>query len=184
MSRGAAGFSLVEMLVALVILILALALAAQLLGETAQMMADAGRQALDPAPALAAIRLRVDVQGATAAVVSQNLDGSCADVELLGYAGGPIYYQIAGGALTRLAVSALGKPETLVLLPGASGFLCQLVNLPGMPQVLRVDYQYVRSTVRRSALDLELPALWGPRQMQVVETYYLAPRGGGFGGSW
>jgi prepilin-type N-terminal cleavage/methylation domain-containing protein len=178
---GAAGFTLVEVLVSLVLLLLALALAAQLLGETRQMFADAAREELDPAAALIATRLRGDVQGAAGAVALQGADLSCASLELVGTPEGTIVYTLVGTTLMRSVQTAGGATRQAVVLRGATSFNCQ--NLPGNGvSMVRLDYQYGRSRTRRSPLPL-LPAYWGPRQEQVSETLFLTPRGAGLGGS-
>jgi type II secretory pathway pseudopilin PulG len=181
--RSQAGFGLVEMLVALVLLILALTLAAQLLGEAQQMMVDAAQQALDPAAAQVATRLTVDALGATSAVVAQNPDLSCAYLELIGNASGPVVYLLSGGALVRASLSPLGTPQgALPLLPGVSFFTCA-TSPGGASTVVLVSYQYSRSRTRRSPLQL-LPGMWGPRREQVRESLILTTRGGGLGMSW
>jgi prepilin-type N-terminal cleavage/methylation domain-containing protein len=178
-----AGFTLVEMLVALLLLVLALALAAQLLGETQQMMVDAARQALDPAAALVATRLRTDVLGATGAVAAANPDGSCALLELLGTPDGTIVYTLTQGALTRTVLSGGGAAlGSLPLLPNTVAWSCSAMSV-GSAEVVLLDYRYLRSRVRRSPLPL-LPGMWGARQEQVHESLVLTPRGGGLGGAW
>jgi type II secretory pathway pseudopilin PulG len=180
-ARDAPGFTLVEVLISLTLLILALALAAQLLGETQQMMVDAARQALDPAAALVATRLRVDVLGASAALAAQNFDQSCSFLELTGNPEGPIVYQRVGEQLMRTVLAADGTPMgALVLLRGTTAFSCVTSSL-GSAQVVLLDYRYRRSRVRRSPLPL-LPAMWGPAQEEVRESLVLAPRGSGLGG--
>ncbi len=167
----------------LVLLVLALALAAQLLAETQQMMADAARQALDPAAALVATRLRTDVLGATGAVAASNPDGSCALLELMGNPEGTIAYTLTGGALTRTVLGAGGLPlGSLPLLPGTAAWSCSAITA-GTAQVVLLDYRYLRSRVRRSPLPL-LPGQAGARQEQVHESLVLALRGGGLGGAW
>jgi type II secretory pathway pseudopilin PulG len=179
--RAAAGFGLVEMLVSLLILILALALAAQLLGETQQMMLDAAHQVLDPAAAQFATRLRADVLGASGAIAVQNPDLSCAYLELTSTAN-PVVYLLSGGALVRATLGPSGLLQGAVpLLPGASVFSCATTGTT--PNVVLVTYQYSRSRTRRSPLPL-LPGMWGPRQDQVRESLVLTARGAGLGSTW
>ncbi len=180
-----AGFTLVEGLVSMVLLILVLSIAAQLLGETQQMLVDAAREARDPAAGLIATRLRVDVQGAAGAVAAQNPDLTCVYLELVGNPEGVIFYQLAGDALVRTVLAADGTPgRPGTLLRGASAFSCATMVPPlgGYP-VVRVDYHYLRSRTRRSPLML-LPSAWGPRQEEVRETLFLTPRGSGLGSWW
>ena len=70
--RREGGFTLIELVVSMLLFAVVVAIAAELLGEAQQMLVDAGREALDPAAALIAMRLRADVQGASAAVAAQN----------------------------------------------------------------------------------------------------------------
>jgi type II secretory pathway pseudopilin PulG len=183
--RRDTGFTLVEALVSLLLLLLVLAMAAQLLGETQQMLADAAREALDPAAALIATRLRVDVLGASGAVAAQNPDLSCAFVELTGNPEGPVVYHLAGGALVRSVLAADGTPQgSATLLRRATAFGCTtIVNPLGGFTVVRMDYRYLRARTRRSPLVL-LPSAWGPRQEEVRETLFLTPRGSGLGTWW
>jgi prepilin-type N-terminal cleavage/methylation domain-containing protein len=181
--RREAGFTLVEMLVALVLLVLALALAAQLLGETQQMMVDSARQALDPAAALVAGRLRTDVFGATAATAVPNPDGSCAVLELAGNPEGAIFYTLSGSMLVRTVLSADGTPlGALALLRSATAFRCATAST-ATAEVVLLSYQYRRSRTRRSPLML-MPAAWGPPQEEVAESLVLTPRGAGLGSAW
>jgi hypothetical protein len=183
--RGDAGFTLVEAMVSLALLMLVLAIAAQLLGETRQMLVDAARESLDPAAALIATRLRVDVLGASGAVAAQNPDLSCAYVELIGNPEGPVLYHRVGGALVRSVLAADGTPQgSAILLRQATAFGCAtIVNPLGGFPVVRMDYRYLRARTRRSPL-LLLPSAWGPRQEEVRETLFLTPRGSGLGTWW
>jgi Tfp pilus assembly protein PilV len=183
--RREAGFTLVEAMVSLLLLIVVLAMAAQLLGETQQMLADAAHESLDPAAALIAARLRVDVLGASGAIAAQNPDLSCAYVELIGNPEGPVVYHLAGGALVRSVLAADGTPQgSATLLRRATAFGCStIVNPLGGLTVVRIDYRYLRGRARRSPLVL-LPSAWGPRQEEVRETLFLTPRGSGLGTWW
>lgn len=180
---AAAGFTLVELVVSLALLALGVAISAQLLGESQQMLIDAGSEVLDPAAALVATRLRNDVLGATGAVAAQNPDLSCAYLELVGEPPGPIFYRLTGGALVRTVLAADGTPlGSSILLPKAASFLCVTSSLGG-PTVVLLSYSYRRSGGRRSPLPM-LPGLWGPRQQLVQESLILTPRGAGLGNSW
>lgn len=179
-----AGFTLVEVLVSLVLLILVLSIAAQLLGETQQMLVDAAREARDPAAGLVATRLRVDVLGASGAVAAQSPDLTCAYLELVGNPEGVIFYQLAGGALVRSVLAADGTPEgSEALLRGATAFTCATILPPQGFTVVRLDVHSLRSRSRRSPLML-MPSARGPRQEEVRETLFLTPRGSGLGSGW
>jgi len=181
--RREAGFTLVEMVVSLLLLALVVDIAAQLLGETQQMLVDSGRQALDPAAALVATRLRADVLSASGAVAAQKPDLSCAFLELAGNPQGLIFYQLNGGSLVRTLVGAGGVSlGTSVLLRRATSFHCATSSLGG-PTVVLLDYRYRRSRTRRSPLML-VPGLWAPSEEVVRESLILTPRGAGLGSSW
>jgi prepilin-type N-terminal cleavage/methylation domain-containing protein len=176
------GFTLIEMVVSMVLLAVAVGIAAELLGETQQMLVDAGHEALDPAAALIATRLRADVQGAAAAVAVQNPDLSCSFLELFGHPSGPIVYRIDAGDLVRSVVTANGAPLGSAVMLHAATFSCATSSLGG-PTVVLLGYSYRRSRVRRSPLML-MPSLWGPAQEVVRESLILTPRGAGLGTSW
>ena len=182
-ARREAGFTLVETLISLLLLVLVVEIAAQLLGETQQMLVSSGREALDPAAALVATRLRADVLGASGAVAALNPDLSCAYLELVGNPPGPIFYQLTAGALVRTVAAAGGAPpRSAVLLRGAISFHCATSSLGG-PTVVLLDYRYRRSRTRRSPLPL-VPGLWAPSQEVVRESLILTPRGAGLGNTW
>jgi prepilin-type N-terminal cleavage/methylation domain-containing protein len=103
---SAAGFTLVEMLVALVVLAVALALAAGLLREAAWTLAGAAREARAPLAPLAAATLRRDVR-ASARVAPHPLavPGSSLwlsdPLVLLGHPAGRVVYVLEGDLLVR-----------------------------------------------------------------------------------
>ncbi|HVR08257.1 MAG TPA: type II secretion system protein [Thermoanaerobaculia bacterium] len=182
-TRREKGFTLVEMVVSMMLLAVVVAIAAELLGEAQQMVLDAGREALDPAAALIAMRLRADVQSASVAVAAQNPDLSCAFLELAGQPPGPIFYRLVAGDMVRSVLAGGGAPlGSVVLLHGATSFRCVTSSLGG-PTVVLLDYRYRRSRTRRSPLML-MPSLWAPAQESVHESLILTPRGAGLGASW
>jgi len=112
--RGsAAGYSLVEMVVALVVLAVALALAAGLLREAAWTLAGAAREARAPLAPLAAATLRRDVR-ASAGVAPHPLatPGSSLwlsdPLVLLGHPAGRVVYALEGDRLVRRVLPADG----------------------------------------------------------------------------
>lgn len=103
-----AGFTLLEMLFALVISLAALFLAGQLLLEAQSRMAHAARRAMDPVGEIAGQQLRADLRAAGGAQ-SPGLPGWSRDPLVL--AGGPagvIRYRKEGTDLLRSAGSAAG----------------------------------------------------------------------------
>ncbi len=182
-SRWEEGFTLLELMVSMLLMAVAVTIAAELLGETQQMLVDAGREALDPPAALIAKLLRADVQGAAGAVAAQNPDLSCAFLELAGRPPGPIFYRLVAGNLVRSVLAADGTPlGSAVLLRGATAFHCATSSVGG-PTVVLLDYGYRRSRTRRSPLML-VPSLWAPAREVVHESLILTPRGAGLGASW
>ncbi|HYL04807.1 MAG TPA: prepilin-type N-terminal cleavage/methylation domain-containing protein [Thermoanaerobaculia bacterium] len=181
--RREGGFTLVELVVSMLLFVVVVSIAAELLGEAQQMLVDAGREALDPAAALIAMRLRADVQGASAAVAAQNPDLSCAFLELSGQPPGPIFYRLVAGDLVRSVLDGSGAPlGSAVLLHRTTSFRCATSSLGG-PTVVLLDYGYRRSRTRRSPLML-VPGLWAPALEAVHESLILTPRGAGLGASW
>lgn len=183
--RRRAGFTLVEMLVALLILLIGLAIAAGLLGETQQMLLDAMSESRDSPAALVATRLRADVQGATAvvAVHAAGREGSFGDrLELSGPAG-RIVVELVEGDLRRSVRAVDGTAlGSAILLQHVRAFHCWTIDAGTSPAV-GLDLEYRRSRARRSPLQL-MPPRWGPREESVHETLFLTPRGGGLGPSW
>jgi prepilin-type N-terminal cleavage/methylation domain-containing protein len=111
--RSAAGYTLVEMLVALVVLAVGLALAAGLLREAAWTLAGAAREARAPLAPLAAATLRGDVQS-SAGVAPHPLatPGSplwlSDPLVLLGHPAGSVVYALEGDRLVRRVLPAGG----------------------------------------------------------------------------
>ena len=111
--RSAAGYTLVEMLVALVVLTVVLALAAGLLREAAWALAGAAREARAPLAPLAAATLRRDVR-ASAGVAPHPLatPGSSLwlsdPLVLLGHPAGRVVYALEGDRLVRRVLPADG----------------------------------------------------------------------------
>ena len=79
---GGEGFSLVEVLVALVLFLVGVAFAAQLLVETSQQLADAAAEQVEAPMPLVRARLRADVQAAQGALCVVRLDGTPEEVRL------------------------------------------------------------------------------------------------------
>jgi prepilin-type N-terminal cleavage/methylation domain-containing protein len=174
---GTAGFTLIEVLVAMTLLALALALAAQLLAEGAQRLSDVAAEQRDQAVPLALSRLRADVQAATALSLEGGLAGR---VLLTGLPEGRILYERSGDELVRSPLSATGAPiARVVLIQGLTAWSCELRG----PRLLRLDLRYLGSARRRSPL--ALPPSWrGPRVEERSESLFLALRGAGLGDSW
>ncbi|HYG64898.1 MAG TPA: prepilin-type N-terminal cleavage/methylation domain-containing protein, partial [Thermoanaerobaculia bacterium] len=135
----AAGFTLVELLVSLLLLLLALGLAAQVLVESSQMLADAAAEQVESPPSLAVARLRADVLGsASFSALEDNL-------LLQGHPAGSVLYELAGDELRRIVLDTTGEPlGESVLLRGVIGWRCSEVG----PRLLAVTIRYRRRAVR------------------------------------
>jgi prepilin-type N-terminal cleavage/methylation domain-containing protein len=121
--RRAAGFSLVELVVATALVALALALAARLLAETQRRYAAAAREQLDPDPAVALAMLRADAQSAAgAAGVFAPGHESPGPLELVGHPAGTVRWEIAGGDLVRSVLDPAGRPQGRLLLLRDAGY--------------------------------------------------------------
>jgi prepilin-type N-terminal cleavage/methylation domain-containing protein len=173
--RGEAGFSLVELLIASVLLLVALAIASQLFMESAEQLVDATGEQADPTVPVLLDRLRADVRAASGYTV-------CEEDRLLltGHPAGEVLYQRVGAQLHRAVLDTAG---TLlgdgVPWRGVSAWSCQ----PLGPHLLRLDLQYQLHRFRRT-LNPSLPGERGLATEERTETLFLAPRGGGLGESW
>lgn len=122
--REAAGFTLLELVVATGLTLLALAVAARLLGESHRMLALAAHEQLDPVAGLALAQLRADLQGAGAVAGAPypRLEAA-GPLVLLGHPAGTIRYELGGGDLVRTLLDAAGRPQgRRVVLRGATAW--------------------------------------------------------------
>ena len=172
---AAAGFSLIELLVASVVLLVALAIAAQLLMESAEQLVDATGEQADPTVPVLLDRLRGDVlasSGYTACEEDRLL--------LVGHPAGQVLYQRVGGELHRAVLDASGTfLGDGIPWRGVSAWSCQ----PLAPHLVRLELQY-RVHKDRRTLNPALPGERGPATEVRTESLFLAPRGGGLGESW
>src|SRR6185436_16418995 len=88
--RGSRGFSLVEVLVALVLFMVAAAFVAQLLMETSQQLTDAAAEQVEAPMPLVRARLRADIQAAHEADCVLRLDGTPEEARLIGHPAGTV----------------------------------------------------------------------------------------------
>jgi prepilin-type N-terminal cleavage/methylation domain-containing protein len=176
-----AGFTLLEVLAALVLVALGLALAAQLLMETSQMLVDAAAEQSESALPLARARLRADINGCLNAVAVRNEDAQLTELWLVGHPTGTVRYRKAGRDLLR-DVSEAGdgvwKGQTIALRNVRSWNA-----LPALPGMVHLEIHVLRREIRRSPLPA-VPGIGAPGQEEIVETLIMAPRGGGFGVGW
>jgi prepilin-type N-terminal cleavage/methylation domain-containing protein len=178
--RRAAGFTLVELMISLAVLSLGLALAAQLLAESARMLAQASAEPRGlPAP-VALARVRAEVRAATGFAVVPRGSGEDPGLLLSGLPAGDVLYAQEGSALVRQVVEPGGVPEEPA--PLMSGVLAWRPYVLG-PHLLRIDLSYRAPARRRSPLAL-MPSAAGPATEVQEETLMLAPRGAGLGKRW
>jgi prepilin-type N-terminal cleavage/methylation domain-containing protein len=173
--RGEAGFGLIELLVASVLLLVALAIAAQLFMESAEQLVDATGEQADPTVPVLLDRLRADV-------LASSGYGLCEADRLLlvGHPAGQVLYARVGDQLHRAVLDSGGALlGDGIPWRGVSAWSCQ----PLAPHLVRLEIQYQLHTVRRT-LNPSLPGERGPATETRTETLFLAPRGGGLGESW
>ncbi|HEX3528495.1 MAG TPA: prepilin-type N-terminal cleavage/methylation domain-containing protein [Thermoanaerobaculia bacterium] len=176
-----AGFTLLELLAALVLVALGLALAAQLLMETSQMLVDAAAEQSESALPLARARLRADLNGCLNAVTVRDEDAQLTELWLVGHPTGTVRYRKAGSDLLRDVSEAgdgIWKGQTIALRNVRSWNA-----LPALPGMVHLEIHVERRAIRRSPLPA-VPGIGAPGQEEIVETLIMAPRGGGFGVGW
>jgi prepilin-type N-terminal cleavage/methylation domain-containing protein len=173
--RRTRGFTLVEVLIALVILILALALAAQLLEESAQTFATVQGEATEtPAPLLLA-RMRGDVRAAGSFTVLA--DGA---LRLDGHPAGTLVYRQVGSELRREVYDASGAlAASGPAWRGVAGFASAALG----DRLALLTVRYRRRVLGRHLLP-GLPADRGTPWEERTETLLVAARGAGLGSSW
>lgn len=174
------GFTLIELSIALVLMIVGLLIAADLLMETAQLLAETSAESLDTPVPLVVARIRGDVQGGIGVDEVRRYDGTLAQVVIQGM-GEQIVYDQQGDMLTRTVTVAGApprKPETL--WRGVVTWDCR--NLPGT-NLIQLAVTYRRHAVPKSPLP-GMPADRGPKVELLTQSMFLLPRGAGLGDSW
>jgi prepilin-type N-terminal cleavage/methylation domain-containing protein len=176
-SRRQAGFTILEMLVVLVLLLVGLMIAADLLMEASRLFAETSGEALDTPVPLAAARIRADIQGSTAVVPELSpLDGKLDKVHILG-GGAEVVYQKLGDTIVRSLYNPEGPPQAPeVLWRKVTGWSCEEGGMDA-PALLSVTY--AQRTTPRTPLPV-MPADRGPLAEEVTETLYVLPRGNGW----
>jgi prepilin-type N-terminal cleavage/methylation domain-containing protein len=175
-----AGFTLIELSIALVLLIVGLLIAGDLLMETAQLFAETSGESLDTPVPLVVARIRGDVQGGIGVAMVRRLDGSLGQVVVQGLSQ-QIVYEKQGDTLVRTVTvpgSPPRDPETLwrrVVI-----WNCQ--TLPGT-SLVQLSVTYQRRAVPHSPLP-GLPVDRGPKMEMLIQSMFLLPRGAGLGDTW
>lgn len=177
--RREQGFSLVEVLVALLLFLLAAAFAVQLLTETAQQFADAAAEQVEAPLPLMRARIRGDVQAAVAAECQLRLDGSLEEVRLIGHPAGIVLYRLEDRVLWREVEDDRGKLlGESVLLREVEHFGCGTIG-----SLLHLQIRAERRGVRRTPLAVA-PEMRGSLTAPHVETLLVVPRGAGLEAGW
>lgn len=167
--RAEKGFTLVELLIAFVILTLALALTAQLLQEGQLALVDTTREQTEAPITLVLARLRNDVLSAASFQVSGET------LILLGHPAGTVTWDRQGDRLMR-GVDGIPAPVLLQVTGwAASSFAPGWASAP----VVSVEIRYVAPAVRRRRLVSEAIQGTGPGWEERSESLLLLPRGGG-----
>ena len=179
MRRGEKGFSLVEVLIALVLFLLAAAFVAQLLMETTQQLTDAAAEQVEAPMPLVRARLRADVQASEDAACVYWPDKTAKEAWMLRHPAGTVIYRVDEGVLLRRMVDTHGKSSgEFPVLRGVESWSCDA----GKGLIL-IELEYNRRAVRRTPLIVE-PEARGPLSERRVESLLFAPRGAGLGAGW
>jgi hypothetical protein len=175
-----AGFSLIELAIALLLLIVGLMIAAELLMETAQLFAETAGESLDTPVPLVIARIRGDVQGGLGVSTVVQPDGALAKV-LIQALGEQIVYEKDGETLYRTVLPQGAPPRgPEVLWRGVAGWSCRTVLGTSL---VELSVTYSRRAVPRSPLP-GMPADRGPLTQTLTQTMFLLPRGAGLGDTW
>jgi prepilin-type N-terminal cleavage/methylation domain-containing protein len=177
--RREAGFSLVEVFIALALFAVGAAFAAQLLLETSQQLTDAAAEQVEAPMPLVRARLRADVQAGQDAVCVLRPDGTLEEVRILQHPAGTVIYRVEEGMLWRLVEDSHGKPLGQgPVLRGIESWACE--DGGGL---LWIQLTYQRRAVRRTPLVVE-PGARSPLTASRVESLLVAPRGAGLEAGW
>ena len=163
-----AGFTLVEMLVSLVLLLMALAFAGQLLIESQQALVDSAAETLDNPVVLAVARLRGDV------VISSQATGIGPMLTLTGHPAGTVVYELEGTDLVRRVYDGFGMDlGGAVALRGVENFTAAPVA--PMNPLVRIEVVFEMHQGRKSPLPTA-PGTRGARSKTHTEVMFLLPR--------
>lgn len=171
---GEAGFTLVEILISLILLLLALGLASQLLIEGQQSLVDTAAEGVDAPAPLVVARLRGDVVSASSFAVTPSASGTGVRLTLLGHPAGEVEYEQQGSVLLRRVRDTSGNLlGEGVLLHRVGSFTAAPV---GGSALLFVSVRYLAHAARKSPLPTS-PGARGPTTVWKSESLYLLPRG-------
>ncbi|HEX7185781.1 MAG TPA: type II secretion system protein [Thermoanaerobaculia bacterium] len=176
--RTEAGFTLVEVLISLLIILVAFTFAAQVLQETSQMLADTAAEQRDAAMPQVVARIRTDIQSSW---TFQVLPGTTSPrLRLMGHPAGVVEYDKVGSSLRRTLLDGAGEVRGRgIAMRGVEEWSCA----PVTPDLVAVTIRYRRHALRRSPLPTA-PGHRGPRTEVRTETFLVIPRGAGLGDHW
>lgn len=176
-----AGFTLLEMLISMVLLLVAVALATQLLLEASKMFVESQGEAADTPVPLAIARIRNDIQGAVSVFPVTDDSGRLIQIEIRSF-DGQIFYRKEGDALYR-TFHRKGEDlpqEPALLWRDVVSWRCQRVELTPL---IDLEVTYTRRSTPRTPLPA-LPAYRGRLREMQTQRMFLCPRGGGLGWTW
>jgi hypothetical protein len=179
--RGAreGGFTLVETLIALTLVLFALGLACQLLMETSVLFQGSARESRSTPVPQAIARLRADVIASSFCVVTYYPDGSMDRLILSGHPAGSVVYQLIGNDLYRIVNSA-DPDEGDVLWRGVDEWKASLIPPGG--RLLHVEVEYRQA--KGPQFLARLPGRQGAVEIPRVQSLYALPRATGMGTGW
>ena len=176
---GERGYTLLEVLISLTILIFALGLATQLLMETAQLFMGSTREARSTQVPQAVARMRADAIASSYFDISVLPDGSMDRLVLMGHPAGVVVYQKVGEDLVR-TVNGVSADDGDVLWHGVDSWTASAVPIGG--RLLHLEIAYRQTTGPQ--FNLRVPGLQGPRERPRLQSFYVLPRGAGLGTGW
>jgi prepilin-type N-terminal cleavage/methylation domain-containing protein len=174
------GFSLLELMIVLVLLMVGLMIAADLLMETSQLFVETSGEAPDTPVPLVIARIRGDIQGGIGVSPVLREDGSLGQVQIAAL-GEQIVYEKDGDTIYR-TVLPQGEPAqgAQTLWRGVTDWSCQPVLGTSL---IQLSVTYNRRAVPHSPLP-GMPVDRGPATEQLTQSLFLLPRGAGLGDTW
>lgn len=177
--RRERGFTLLEMLIALTLVIFALGLASQLLMETAVLFQGSAREARSTPVPQAIARMRADVIASAYCVVTTLPDGTMDRLVLSGHPAGNVAYQRVGTNLYRIQ-NSVDAADGEILWSGVDSWSARLV--PDGGRLLHVEVHYRQG--KGPQFLARTPGRQGPLEIPRVQSLYALPRGAGLGTGW
>jgi prepilin-type N-terminal cleavage/methylation domain-containing protein len=178
-ARREGGFTLVEMLISLTIVIFALGLASQLLMETAVLFQGSAREARSTPVPQAIARIRADVIASAFCIVTTLPDGTMDRLVLSGHPAGNVAYQLVGTNLYRIQ-NSVDATDGDILWQGVDSWMASTIPVGG--RLLHVEIHYRQG--KGPQFLARTPGRQGPGEIPRVQSLYALPRGAGMGTGW